>query len=362
MNTMHGYTSRSFLTAFFMTLLVLTFVMCTIVIFQIIELLAHDISWRIVLRVFLCGIPAALGYAIPISSLVAVLLIFGRLSADGEITAMKACGVSMRQLVSPVLLLAVVLTIICWYIHMGLAPRSHYARKSIVAQIGAESPIKLIDAGQVIDDFDGYKVRVGKKRRDKIYDIVINDFTGSEPVEIRASSGVMRTSDDGDELILELTDVRMVPGPGNADEFFSEYWPVRIPVAKKRVYCKRNADRTLLELQERLKGLPVEYTEMGQMDLAKAQMSLRVEMNKRIVLSLSCFTFVLLGIPLGIKAHRKESSTGLAISLCVVVGFYLFIIIADSLARKPGYRPDLIIWIPVIGGVIAGTAMLWRAR
>jgi lipopolysaccharide export system permease protein len=87
-----------------------------------------------------------------------------------------------------------------------------------------------------------------------------------------------------------------------------------------------------------------------------------VELNKRIVLAVACFAFVLLGVPLGVTAHRKESSVGLGISLFLVFNFYLFVIIAESLARKPEFRPDLIIWIPVLIAVTLGSYLIERTN
>ena len=87
-----------------------------------------------------------------------------------------------------------------------------------------------------------------------------------------------------------------------------------------------------------------------------------VESNKRLALSLSCFAFTLLGIPLGIKSHRKESSIGVGISLFLVFIFYFFIILANSLVGHPEYRPDMIVWIPVIFSEIFGFYLLYRAN
>ena len=75
-----------------------------------------------------------------------------------------------------------------------------------------------------------------------------------------------------------------------------------------------------------------------------------------------CISFVLLGMPLGIRAHRRESSIGVAMSLLLIFAFYLFIIIADSFSRTPGIRPDLIVWMPVVISVALGSYLVQRAN
>ena len=79
-------------------------------------------------------------------------------------------------------------------------------------------------------------------------------------------------------------------------------------------------------------------------------------------MALSCFSFALVGIPLGIRAHRKESAIGIGMALVVLFLFYLFIIVADSLLDRPQWRPDLIPWIPVLGSQLIGMVLLYRNR
>ena len=69
---------------------------------------------------------------------------------------------------------------------------------------------------------------------------------------------------------------------------------------------------------------------------------------------------LVIGIPLGLRSRRRESTVGVAISLGLVFVFYLFIVLADALVNRPALRPDLIIWIPVLVGEAAGFYLLWR--
>ncbi len=92
------------------------------------------------------------------------------------------------------------------------------------------------------------------------------------------------------------------------------------------------------------------------------RIKLAVEASKRLALALSCFSFALLGIPLGIRAHRKESSIGIGLSLVLLFVYYLFIILADSCWITRSGVPALIPWIPVLGGQLLGGFLLYRNR
>ena len=91
MKIIHRYVAAVFLLSFLVTLVIVTFVISMGAVFKITDLLAKGVAWRSVLSMYLCGIPVALTFSITVSALTASLLIFGRLSADGEIAAMKAC-------------------------------------------------------------------------------------------------------------------------------------------------------------------------------------------------------------------------------------------------------------------------------
>ena len=75
---------------------------------------------------------------------------------------------------------------------------------------------------------------------------------------------------------------------------------------------------------------------------------LRTEFQKRMVFAFASICFVLVGIPLGIRAQRKESSIGMAIALVVALGYYLVVILMTSMDKSYAVRPDLLIWLPVV--------------
>lgn len=363
MRTIHRYTTSSFLVSFVLSVLVLTFVMSVGLIVKATDLLARGVDWQPILRVALYGIPASLSFSLPIGALVSSLLVFGRLSADGEVTAMKACGIGMHQIMAGPLAASACLAVLCVYINTELAPQSHFARRKVRADLGAMAPADLIQEGRWLRDFDGLSVYVGKKRGDTLHDVRVYDLR-KEGIkrEIVADTGSVGASKDGKDLVIDLQGVRVDPfskdRPGAA--FFGR-WSVGVPDAlSHRSYRKREKDMTLVELVLRIVRTGLYYPDLAVGDLPRQSMCLAVELNKRLALSVSCFSFVLLGIPLGIKAHRKESSVGVGISLLLVFNFYLFIIVAESLEKRPAWRPDLVVWVPVALSVLLGVVLTRR--
>ena len=366
MRTLHRHITCSYVVTFVVTLVVCTFVMCLGILFKINELLARGAAWQGVVGLLLNGIPTILAFTIPLSAMTSSLLVFGRLSSDNEVSAMKSCGISLWQVASRPILLGLFLTSLCVFLNNEVVPGCHYARRSIKAQLGVVTPLDLLEEGRFMDEFPGLTIYIERKKDERLENVRIYDLR-TPPLKrlIRARwATVEKKGDQGQDLVINLNEATVNPiaedMPGSA---YFERYPLRVMNALgERRYRKRMDDMSLSELLLAVRYTSGKYPGLHPDDLREKRARLVVETYKRFVLSFSCLAFVMLGIPLGIKAHRRESSVGVGIALLSFFTFYLLIVAAESLARRPGMHASIIIWAPVIACMAIGAVLMNRSN
>jgi lipopolysaccharide export system permease protein len=367
MKIIHRYILSDFLMLFFSSIAVITFVMSIGALFKVTDLLASGASAKPLLTIFLTAMPRALSLAIPLATLIAVLLLFGRLSSDSEITAMKSCGISLYYIAAPLLITSIISAIVCLMIHDRLAPWAHERQRIARQSMRMLSPTGLLEEGRYINDLmDNVLFYVGRKMRDgQLYDVRIVDKREPGFVrEVRARTATVTTDKKG-YIVVNLKQATISPfSKDSSSPAYCEEMPFTLDRldGSTKTYEKREDNMTFAELIQTARELEQSGTANQETGRKITPMFIWVDFNKRITLSLSCIAFTLLGIPLGIKAHRKESSIGIALSLLLIMNFYLFIVIAKSMMKTPGLPAHLITWIPVVLSIVAGVWLMRRSR
>ena len=375
MKKLNHYLIKDYLTIFVVAMLLITFAFSTAAIYRAVDVMARGLPVSVVARFFLNNIPYSLSYSIPISALFSTLLLFGRLSADSELSAMKSGGLSMWQIASPVLLVSLILSCFCLYNNCVVYPATSGANRELIRGMGIEDPIKLLEEGRFIREFPGYMIYVGKKNKNRVRDLVVYEVdkkSGEVTGSIRADSGIMTTDKERAELKIDLFDVRIeVPDPEFPDDstktdfINARKYPIRLSLSEifeEKFSFKKRKTMTISELAYRIRNPDAAYFGLPHKYVMKQLYGNRVELHKRICLSIAPFMFTLIAIPLGMKSHRKESSVGMVMSLAVMFVYYIFMILSKTLSNNPDLYPWLIPWIPIVFGQLGGFMLLRRSN
>jgi len=139
----------------------------------------HPSPW-LVAEFIISVLPFSLMFTIPFSFLAAVMLVFGRLSADNEIQSMRMAGYSLPRIAAPVFLFALVLSGICFWLNAEVAPRAKNRIKLLLIEAVKEDPNKFLDPGVVQTQLKNKRIYVRERIGDNLYGLHIHDL-GTDP-------------------------------------------------------------------------------------------------------------------------------------------------------------------------------------
>jgi lipopolysaccharide export system permease protein len=377
--TLHKYLTLQVLAALLLTVAVFTFVLLLgTVIKEILTLLINgQARLGTVLEAVGLLIPFVCVYALPMGLLTATLLVFGRFSADQELTAARASGISLLSLITPVLLLSLFCCGVSAWFNMDLGPRSRVEYKYLISRARSDLMNIQLPAGRPIYDFPGYIFLVGENRDGNLKDVRVFVLENETNVAmwLHAPQGRVESNLNNKEIYLHLFEVRGLSKRGgifSTPEYRSQnlyptntsnFVPPETKISDMTFWQLQDKARTLerLDLPADANGSPEELRNQFH-ELEKMIEQTRAEMNRQIAFSFACFGFALVGIPLGIRVHRRETNVGIAIALLLVLVYYSFVILGESLASRPEFAPHLIFWLPNFIFQAVGVVLLWRAN
>lgn len=328
----------------------------------------HAVPFELIVSWVAFIIPFSLTYTIPWGFVTAVLLVFGKLSAENELVALKSSGVSITRMCAPVAVLAMICVGICLWINLVIAPRAQNNAKNAMVRVATHDPMSLFESDHIIVEFPGKRIYVEGKTGPELKNILVYDL-GKDSNVMRvlfARKGNLQTSNEN--VLLHIFDARVEQhdpdAPGDLERI-REGITMResvFPIPLKELYEKYGrlrvpSQKTTSELWGEVKVL----RSWPQNDATKSQIStILTEVNKRYSLSLASLALALIAVPFAITAHRKETSIGFLFSILVAFGYFFFIQLAIMAQDKPKFHPELLIWLPNVVFILFGGCLFWK--
>jgi lipopolysaccharide export system permease protein len=345
------------------------------------DLLAHVLAGQLPLmtlvRLVWLWVPAMAIYALPMGLLTGVLLTLGRLSADSEITAMRAAGISLGRIARPVLVIGTLAGAVALYINFESMPHARVSYEREFAEALRTNPMSFIVPKTFVRSFKGSVIYVGEKEGSVLRDIWLWELDDQQRVRrlIRAESGRLDYDEATNSLVPTLTNAKTEErNPANPEDFSKS---PKAPSAEKVEEVHLSLDRyfghegvrvkrewltydQLRAEREKLAAAPRPPDQAGAWAAREEQMKLAIVFHDKVNLAIAVFSFALIGVPLGIRISRRETSANLGLALGLVLSYYVLTVMVKWLDRHPEYRPDLLLWLPNVLFLALGVWLFTR--
>jgi lipopolysaccharide export LptBFGC system permease protein LptF len=317
----------------------------------------------VVLRFVVNVLPMSLMYTVPWGFLSAVLIVFGRMSVHEEITAFRAAGIGLPRLAAPVFVIGAILSLGSLLLNTEVVPRSKATVSQLLYEQASRDPDSLLKPGVVQGNFDGgsaqsQKVLIEAKSGAWVEGFHFHQIPtngSSAGTYVHARRAALRVLEEQSQLRIKLEDAYFeVRKPdGTVDiAFAGTAEPLLIDLKNPKHRRKRPSGMTHEELLDALNASP----ELPQ----ASKVRLSSEITKRVSFSFACLAFAFVAVPLGLGARRRDSSTGLVLSLAIGTGYFLVTVLSDHF--ETGLAASAVLWAPNIACVCIGIALFQRAR
>jgi lipopolysaccharide export system permease protein len=358
---LHRYILQEILGPFFLILSVFLFVLLMGRMLKIVEMIVRQgVSALEVLQLFFYLIPSFLPLAIPMATLIAAVISFSRLSADMEITAMKASGISLYQMLPPVLAFSALMSLVTLYFTLHGAPWGAYAFRELAFQLARKHVSVALKEGVFNEIVPGLILYAERIRLEDGFmeGIFIHDHYSSQlPLEILAARGRILSGGEGPgspslALMLEKGSIYQT-SPKESKMRKTEFESYEVvmelpdPTSGEKLKGQKPEELTFSEIVSAIKSR-----------LAKGKRpsrSLLMEVHRRLAIPAGCFVFGILALPLSMQSTPRGRSHGFLLGMGAILAYYLMFSAGRTMAETGSLPPWLGLWAP---NLVFGAATL----
>ena len=307
------------------------------------KVINNGVSLAAMSQIFLYYIPILLGYTLPIAWLITVILTFGHMSAENEILAMRASGIHLLRLLTPLVVIGIILCMVVFLLNDRIIPQAYDAQTRILQETGTQDPSAMLEPGSFINAFDKYIIFIYRMEGDILYGIRIYQPAPNKPTRtIIAEEGEFVHVPGRDQLMLKLlngtSDEPDLRNPNNIYKLNFQQSFIRMNLAKKNTKAeKKSKAMTLQELSNKIANLR---------KLSIDPSPLLAEYHRRMAWSLSPLLFILLGFPFAAITHRRAQSANLLYALLFAAPYYILSLACQGMAAQNVLNPILLMWAP----------------
>lgn len=353
------YIIREIASLFLLGIMVFTLILLMGRLIKLTDLVvARGVPLAEVSRMILYLMPSFLVFTIPMAFLLAVLLAFGRLSADNEITVMKAGGISLMQLMPPVLVCGLCAALLTLAASTVGVPWGNSAFKELSFAVLKQNVAATIREKVFWDDIPGivmYTDHYDEEHHTLKGVIIYDGRDTARPLTIFAADGLIGGGSDRSDIRLVLNN-GSIHSAGVSEEYrlvhFGKY-TMTIGVSGQG----SGIGRTELEMSVGELHRQIDSPETTK----QLRLKMQSELQSRFAFPFASLVFAVVAVPLGMQNRRSGKSAGFSTSIGILLAYYVLESLLRTLAEKGGLPPVLALWLPNMIFLGLGSYLLFMA-
>lgn len=405
MKTIDRYILRQLIAVTFLGVLSLTLLMLLGQLFKELHTLLVESGAppTIVFDFIVQVIPFSLTFSVPWGFLTAVLLVYGRLAADNELTSMRMAGLSLWRLSGPAIGMGIALSFLCYFINIEIAPKGKRAMSDIILNAAMDNPRNLLKGSSGVTKLDGVQLYIENREGDVLQGVHIypvsdegalkSGMKGMAAMHAQSATiGEFNFETRMLHLVMHNATIEHADGDAvNLPSIGELPMQIHIPVkSKRRLKPNRFTNSEIAETiahweivrQVNLKGMNafVSASEKNpeafpcaanlwnatrsdaqyytsSMTYKNNEREFRTEGLQRASFACACFVFSLIGVPLAITARRKDTSTGFAMGILVAAVYFVALVFCELSRKASGITPYIVLWLP---NIICAAFAIWQ--
>jgi LPS export ABC transporter permease LptF/LPS export ABC transporter permease LptG len=353
MRLLDKYIGREVATHSLLGLIVFTSVLYVPLLVSVMDLIVrHTGGIPTVLLLILCTLAQVFIFTIPMSVLVGVLIGLGRMSADSEIVALHACGISLRRLLRPIGFVAIAAALITSLMTFWLTPLAYREMNRLEARLLASQAPYAIQPRVFDERFPRFvlyvqEVASGAARWNGVF------LAATDPPSITLAQYAQILEGPGpDELQLHL-------GPGRTDHY-DPHHPANYDVTDFSASDLSVDLSTAIPARSAAPLAREQRTSDLLRDNGPNWLEARVEFQRRFAFPCAALVFALLGVPIGVRPRRGGRAAGLILTITMIGCYYLIYVYGYELARQGRISPFWGVWAANIATGIFAFVFLKR--
>ncbi|MBD6615989.1 YjgP/YjgQ family permease [Komarekiella sp. 'clone 1'] len=322
----------------------------------------------IAIQVFLLKLPNFIVLAFPMSTLLATLMTYSRLSSESELIALRGCGVSVYRMVLTAVMMSLVVTGMTFVFNEHIAPAANYqAGLTLDAALKSDKPTfkqqnifypeyrddpqpdgsknKILTRLFYADQFDG--------KRMKGLTIIDRSTKGLNQIVVSESAQW-----NGSQNVWDFyngTIYFVAPDRSYRNIVRFEHQQLQLPRTPLSL-AEKSRDYGEMNIGEALDQLEVELLSGDRQKIRKLQ----VRIQQKIALPFVCVVFGLVGAAMGTVPQRTGKGTSFGISVIVIFSYYLIFFISGAMGQAGILSPFMGAWLPNFMFLGVGVFLLMR--